>query len=201
MKDALVVIWMALSTVAFTFTNEAKAQAQKDFFQELSKAALSLTAQKVSYDPQYFKIDYPNGDVPADRGVCTDVVVRAYRKVGVDLQQEVHEDMQANFDAYPNHWGLKKTDTNIDHRRVPNLMKFFERQGSALSIADNATNYKPGDVVCWNLGRGILHIGIVVNQKAENSQRLLIVHNIGDGQVAEDILFQYKIIGHYRLKK
>ncbi|MBN8576627.1 MAG: DUF1287 domain-containing protein [Cytophagales bacterium] len=192
---------MALSTVAFTFTNEAKAQAQKDFFQELSKAALSLTAQKVSYDPQYFKIDYPNGDVPADRGVCTDVVVRAYRKVGVDLQQEVHEDMQANFDAYPNHWGLKKTDTNIDHRRVPNLMKFFERQGSALSIADNATNYKPGDVVCWNLGRGILHIGIVVNQKAENSQRLLIVHNIGDGQVAEDILFQYKIIGHYRLKK
>ena len=164
----------------------------------LSDAALSLTAQHVKYDPGYFSIAYPNGDVPADKGVCTDVVIRAYRKLGTDLQKEVHEDMVKNFDKYPNLWGLKRTDKNIDHRRVPNLMTFFKRKGTVLPITSNADDYKPGDIVAWNLSGNITHIGIVVNRKAKDGMRNLIVHNIGGGQVLEDCLFQFKIIGHYR---
>lgn len=164
----------------------------------LYEAALSLTAQHVKYDPGYFAIAYPNGDVPDDKGVCTDVIIRAYRKLGIDLQKEVHEDMVRNFDKYPKLWGLKTTDKNIDHRRVPNLMAFFKRKGTVLPITRNADDYKPGDIVAWNLGGNITHIGIVVNRKAKDGTRNLIVHNIGAGQVLEDCLFKFKIIGHYR---
>ncbi|UKM64635.1 DUF1287 domain-containing protein [Flavobacteriaceae bacterium GSB9] len=167
----------------------------------LSDAALQLTSQKVTYDPSYFKIDYPNGDVPSDKGVCTDVIIRAYRKLGIDLQQEVHEDMKSNFKVYPKIWGLKKTDKNIDHRRVPNLMTYFKRQQAELQITNKAKDYKPGDVVAWNLGGAITHIGIVVNKKSSDGKRYLIVHNIGNGQVLEDCLFDFKIIGHYRFLK
>jgi len=164
----------------------------------LSDCALELTKQKVSYDPSYFSIAYPNGDVPADKGVCTDVVIRAYRLKGIDLQKEVHEDMKANFKLYPNIWGLKHTDKNIDHRRVPNLMTFFERKARSLPISKKAGDYKANDVVCWRLDGGLTHIGIVINQKSADNKRPLIVHNIGAGQVMEDCLFDFKIIGHYR---
>ncbi|HEX6624035.1 MAG TPA: DUF1287 domain-containing protein, partial [Pyrinomonadaceae bacterium] len=169
------------------------------FLDKLVEAAVARSQEKVRYDPTYFKIDYPNGDVPAEVGVCTDEVIRSYRKVGVDLQREVHEDMKQNFSVYPKKWGLKKTDTNIDHRRVPNLMVFFERQGAALPVTDRAADYKPGDVVTWDLGGGLTHIGIVVNIPSEGDEnRLLIEHNIGAGPQIEDILFNWKITGHYR---
>lgn len=164
----------------------------------LSASALELTQQKITYDPSYFSIDYPNGDVPSDKGVCTDVVIRAYRKLGVDLQQRVHEDMKAHFNQYPKNWGLTTTDKNIDHRRVPNLMVFFKRQGAELEITHHAKDYLPGDVVAWSLGGGLTHIGIVVDKKSNDGNRHLIVHNIGSGQVLEDCLFNYKVIGHYR---
>lgn len=174
---------------------------QADFSKKLSDAALTLTKQKVRYDPQYFSIPYPNGDVPADKGVCTDVVIRAYRKVGIDLQKEVHEDMKANFKLYPDNWGLKSTDKNIDHRRVPNLMKYFSRFGTVKKISTNADDYKPGDIVAWNLTGSVTHIGIVVDKKSPDGKRYMIVHNIGSGQVTEDVLFSYTIIGHYSFKK
>ena len=167
----------------------------------LNDAALELTKQKVTYDPSYFSINYPNGDIPIDKGVCTDVIIRAYRKLGIDLQKEVHEDMKANFSKYPKIWGLKTTDKNIDHRRVPNLMIYFKRQRAELPITKNTSDYKPGDVVAWNLGGAITHIGIVVNKKSSDGKRDLIVHNIGAGQVVEDCLFNFKIIGHYRFQK
>lgn len=163
----------------------------------LSEAAISLTQQKVQYDPTYFRISYPMGDVPADKGVCTDVVIRAYRKLGKDLQQLVHEDMKAHFNLYPKRWGLKKTDSNIDHRRVPNLMVFFERFGTVKPKSSNANDYVAGDIVCWDLGGGITHIGLVIEKKSPDGKRSLIVHNIGAGQVMEDVLFSWKIIGHY----
>lgn len=177
----------------------ASAIAQGDnFYVALSDAAITLTSQRVIYDPSYFSISYPNGDVPADRGVCTDVVIRAYRKLGVDLQKNVHEDMRDNFTQYPKNWGLRAPDKNIDHRRVPNLMTFFTRHGTTLPITQNPSDYQPGDIVCWNLGGAVTHIGIVVHKKSSDGKRHLIVHNIGAGQVLEDCLFSYKIIGHYR---
>jgi len=166
----------------------------------LVKAALELTKDKVTYDPSYFSIDYPNGDVPSNKGVCTDVVIRAYRKIGIDLQKNVHLDMKANFNKYPKLWGLKTTDRNIDHRRVPNLMTYFKRKGEEKSISTKAKDYVAGDIVCWNLGGAITHIGIVVNKKSKDGKRNLIVHNIGGGQVVQDCLFSFKIIGHYRYK-
>ena len=166
----------------------------------LSESALELTKQQVTYDPSYFSIDYPNGDIPSDKGVCTDVVIRAYRKIGIDLQKEVHEDMKANFSSYPKIWGLKTTDKNIDHRRVPNLMFFFKRQGAEKLISDHPSDYQSGDIVCWSLGGAVTHIGIVVHRKSRDGKRNLIVHNIGGGQVLEDCLFDFKIIGHYRYK-
>lgn len=164
----------------------------------LSDCAMELTKQKVRYDPSYFSIAYPNGDVPADKGVCTDVIIRAYRLKGIDLQKEVHEDMKVNFKLYPNLWGLEHTDKNIDHRRVPNLMTFFERKARSLPISKKASDYKANDVVCWRLDGGLTHIGIIINQQSADNKRPLIVHNIGAGQVVEDCLFDFKIIGHYR---
>lgn len=174
---------------------------QETFFNQLSSSAIALTEQHVVYDPSYFSIGYPNGDVPEGKGVCTDVVIRAYRKLDIDLQKEVHEDMKANFSKYPKNWGLKHTDKNIDHRRVPNLMVFFTRHGEVKTISDKATDYKPGDIVCWNLGGGTTHIGLLVDKKSADGERNLVVHNIGAGQVLADCLFDYKIIGHYRYEK
>jgi uncharacterized protein YijF (DUF1287 family) len=167
---------------------------------KLSIAAIELTKDNVVYDPSYFSIDYPNGDVPKGKGVCTDVLIRAFRKLGIDLQKEVHEDMKENFNLYPKIWGLKKTDKNIDHRRVPNLMTFFSRKGTVKSTSKKTEDYVPGDIVCWNLGVAITHIGIVVNKKSKDKKRFMIAHNIGAGQVLQDCLFNFKIIGHYRYK-
>ena len=167
------------------------------FAGRLSSAAISLTKQEVLYDPSYYVLDYPGGDVPEGRGVCTDVVIRAYRKLGIDLQKEVHEDMMAFFHQYPKNRGLSKPDKNIDHRRVPNLMTFFSRHGEIRPITNKAEDYLPGDLVCWDLGQGLTHIGIVVDKKSADGKRYLIVHNIGGGQVLADCLFTYKIIGHY----
>lgn len=174
---------------------------QTGFPKRLSDAALALTRQEVIYDPSYFRIPYPNGDVPAGKGVCTDVIIRVYRSLGIDLQKEVHEDMKANFSRYPKIWGMKNTDSNIDHRRVPNLMVFFARKGVIKKITEQSSDYIPGDIVCWNLGGAITHIGIVVNKKSADAKRYLIVHNIGAGQVLQDCLFDYKIIGHYSFSK
>jgi uncharacterized protein YijF (DUF1287 family) len=177
------------------------ASAQNNFYNRLADSALVLTQQRVQYDGSYFRLDYPNGDVPADRGVCTDVIIRAYRKMGIDLQKEVHLDMKHNFDKYPKIWGLKHTDKNIDHRRVPNLMRFFTRHGITLKISQEPSDYQPGDIVCWNLSGGMTHIGIVSRKKSKDGLRYLIVHNIGGGQVLQDCLFSYKIIGHYKYAK
>lgn len=167
---------------------------------KLVAAAFERTKLNISYDPTYFQITYPNGDIPEDRGVCTDVIIRSYRQLGIDLQQLVHEDMEANFSLYPNLWSLKMTDTNIDHRRVPNLEVFFARKGEELPITDNPDDYKPGDIVTWNLRtKGYLpHIGIVSQQTSSNGKIPLIIHNIGRGPQCENILFSYKITGHYR---
>jgi uncharacterized protein YijF (DUF1287 family) len=174
---------------------------EKSFPEKLSDAAIMLTKDKVVYDPGYFSISYPNGDVPKGKGVCTDVVIRAYRKLGIDLQKEVHEDMKKNFSKYPQKWGLKKTDPNIDHRRVPNLQVFFTRFGKSLEVTDKASDYKTGDLVTWMINDKMPHIGIVTNRKSADGKRNLIVHNVGAGQVLEDCLFQYKITGHYQFKK
>jgi hypothetical protein len=185
--------------ILFLFTVNIFAQSS-EAVKSLSDCALELTNQHVVYDPSYFSIDYPNGDVPSNKGVCTDVIIRAYRKIGIDLQKEVHEDMKANFSLYPKIWGLTTADKNIDHRRVPNLMVFFKRKGVIKTISNNPDDYGPGDIVCWSLSGGTTHIGLVVNKKSTDGKRYLIVHNIGGGQVLEDCLFSYKIIGHYRYK-
>lgn len=174
---------------------------QEDFFHQLSDEAIKLTSQLVEYDPSYFSMDYPNGDIPANKGVCTDVIIRAYRKLDIDLQKEVHEDMEENFEDYPDIWGLTKTDKNIDHRRVPNLMVFFSRHGEELIKSQQPEDYDVGDIVCWNLGGGITHIGIVVDKKSDDGKRNMVVHNIGQGQVLSDCLFDFEIIGHYRYIK
>jgi uncharacterized protein YijF (DUF1287 family) len=171
-----------------------------DFYTRLSEAAIALTKNKVIYDPAYFSIKYPNGDVPANKGVCTDVVIRAYRQFGIDLQQKVHEDMKAHFDLYPKIWKLKTTDRNIDHRRVPNLQVFFTRFGQKLPVTGKASDYKPGDLVTWMIGGKLPHIGIVTQRKTSGG-RNQIVHNVGRGQVLEDCLFKYPITGHYRYGK
>ncbi|PQA94513.1 DUF1287 domain-containing protein [Chryseobacterium shigense] len=177
------------------------ANAQNKFALQLSDSALGLIDGSITYDPTYFVLKYPNGDVPADKGVCTDVVIRAYRKLGIDLQKEVHEDMSKNFSKYPKIWGLKKPDPNIDHRRVPNLAVFFSTFGKAKSIETNPALYIPGDIVTWLLPGNLTHIGIVVNKKSTDGKRFLIVHNIGGGQVMEDVLFKYTITGHYQYQK
>jgi len=171
------------------------------FSTRLSQAALQITRDRVLYDPTYFTIAYPDGDVPADKGVCTDVIIRTYRKLGIDLQKIVHDDMKAHFEKYPKLWGLKKTDTNIDHRRVPNLMTFFSRFGTVKPISNNPKDYAPGDIVAWDLGNGLTHIGIISDQKSNAGNQYLVVHNIGRGQELSDCLFSFKIIGHYSYGK
>jgi len=186
--------------LAITFIS-LKIPAQDLFMQKLSDAAIELTGQTITYDPSYYRIEYPGGDIPPGKGVCTDVIIRAYRKLGIDLQKEVHEDMRAYFSRYPQNWGLNRTDTNIDHRRVPNLMTFFSRHGQIKKGTINPADYIPGDIVTWDLGRGIPHIGIVVNKRSPDNRRYLVVHNIGNGQEISDCLFSFKITGHYTYMK
>lgn len=165
---------------------------------ELAKQAEQLP-RLVVYDSSYRQIDYPNGDVPSHYGVCSDVVIRSYRKLGIDLQKQLHEDIKKNFSQYPSQkmWGLRKPDTNIDHRRVPNLETFFARKGTVKPITVKGEDYLPGDIVSWRLDNGRPHIGIVTSIKASNSRYYLVMHNIGYGQVTEDVLFKWKIVGHY----
>ncbi len=151
-----------------------------------------------SYDPAYRRIAYPNGDVPRETGVCTDVVIRAYRHAGVDLQKLVHEDMKAAFSVYPKNWGLRRPDTNIDHRRVPNLATFFRRKGKTLSVTQRGADYRPGDIVTWRLSSGVPHIGVVSDVPVRGTDRHKVVHNIGAGAQIEDVLFDYTLTGHYR---
>jgi uncharacterized protein YijF (DUF1287 family) len=193
---ATVVLFLAASLSAQSTTNADRAA----FSQQLVVAAIERTTHHVRYEPAYVRIPYPNGDVPSDTGVCTDEIIRIYRAVGIDLQKEVHEDMQANFWSYPTHlrWQLVHTDTNIDHRRVPNLMVFFSRKGEKLAITSNAADYAPGDLVTWDLGGNVPHIGMVVDRRSTASDRYMIVHNIGSGPKMEDVLFNWKITGHYR---
>lgn len=170
------------------------------FEDDFVQAAIERTTRSVRYDGSYQLISYPNGDVPSNIGVCTDVVIRSYRAVGVDLQQLVHEDMTSSFDRYPSNriWGLSQPDTNIDHRRVPNLRRFFERNGQDLPVSQQAEAYLPGDIVTWMLPGNLPHIGIVTDLADSQSERPLISHNIGRGPKLEDVLFDYEITGHYR---
>ena len=166
--------------------------------QALVDAAREQIGVTVVYDGRYQRLVYPNGDVPIERGVCTDVVIRAYRRLDIDLQQAVHEDMRGHFDAYPKLWGLLRPDRNIDHRRVPNLEAWLRRQGTALSVSDSGANYRPGDLVSWRLPGNLPHIGIVSERRSDAGVPL-IVHNIGAGTREEDILFAFPISGHFRL--
>lgn len=195
MKHALVLL-VLLTIAAETHGGSGDG----DVLSRLVAAAHERTRHQVTYDGRYLRIPYPNGDVPADIGVCTDVVIRSFRRVGIDLQQLVHEDMSRNFSAYPSKriWGLQRPDSNIDHRRVPNLQAFFTRFGTKLPVTNNPTDYLAGDLVTWVLPGNLPHIGIVVDSWSKDGKRPLIIHNIGRGPVMEDMLFEYPITGHYR---
>lgn len=168
---------------------------------QLIDGAIAQAGVTIGYDPSYVRLDYPAGDLPESTGVCSDVVVRAFRKAGVDLQKDVHEDMTRAWSEYPTKWGLSGPDSNIDHRRVLNLMTYFNRQAKAVPITDNPDDYLPGDVIAWSLGGGLDHIGIVSNMLSESGQRCLIIHNIGAGTRVEDVMFAWTITGHYRYFK
>ncbi|MSU59453.1 MAG: DUF1287 domain-containing protein [Pedosphaera sp.] len=162
-------------------------------------SARSQIGVTISYDPSYQQMAYPGGDVPAKTGVCADVVVRALREQGMDLQKLMHEDMKRNFDLYPKKWGLTKPDGNIDHRRVPNLMTYFRRKGFALSASTKAEHFTAGDVVAWQLEGGLTHIGIISDRRSAEGTPL-VIHNIGRGTQEENVLFKFRVTGHYRVK-
>jgi uncharacterized protein YijF (DUF1287 family) len=164
----------------------------------LAAAAVARSKVHVRYDAAYVRIPYPAGDVPSDTGTCADEIIRIYRAVGIDLQKQVHEDMSKNFALYPKKWNRTGPDANIDHRRVPNLIIFFERNGEVLPKSRNAKDYLPGDIVTWDLGGGLTHIGMVVDRKPLLLDRYEILHNIGRGPQIEDVLFDWKITGHFR---
>jgi uncharacterized protein YijF (DUF1287 family) len=212
MKSLLICLFISFSfgckkteshSIVMNNSRELSIENPKTFEEKLSNAAISIIDPEVVYTPSYTSIKYPNGDVPAKTGVCTDVVIRAYRKLGIDLQKEVHEDMVKNFSLYPNKkkWGLKTCDTNIDHRRVPNLEIFFARKGKSLPISENGSDYKTGELVTWMIGKKFPHIGIITHLKSEDGKRPMIVHNVGNGQVLEDCLFDYEIVGHFKYEK
>jgi uncharacterized protein len=184
-------------------TDERRATAPIDSptIRRVVEDAVEQSTYTLYYDPSYVKLDYPGGDVPRERGACTDVIIRAFRKVDVDLQKEIHEDMARSFNAYPQKWGLARPDRNIDHRRVPNMMTYFARQRKALAISADAKDYLPGDVVAWDLGNGTTHIGLVTNIISDNPDGFLLAHNIGAGVKIEEVLFTWRIIGHYRFFK
>lgn len=209
----------ALLVALITATTTAGAEpAVPSFAARLVAAAEARINRAVLYDPAYVRLAYPGGDVADDRGVCTDVVVRAFRALGIDLQRRVHEDMRRAFRAYPKRWGLRRPDPNIDHRRVPNLRRFFIRHGRSLPVSAQAADYRPGDLVTWDVARPTLdgqprlgggtprrprfaqrpHIGIVTARRSADGARPLIVHNIGAGTRLDDILFAFEVTGHYR---
>ena len=165
---------------------------------QMLEGAIAQAGVTTGYDPAYVALEYPGGDVPENTGVCSDVVVRAFRKAGIDLQKSVHEDMKAARSEYPNKWGANAPDKNIDHRRVLNLMTYFTRRGKSLPISSNPSDFQPGDIVSWELTSGIDHIGIVTNMLSDSGGRYLIVHNIGAGTRVEDVMFAWTITGHYR---
>lgn len=167
------------------------------FAERLVQAAMERTRHTVRYDPAYVRLDYPGGDVPADTGVCTDEIIRSYRKLGIDLQKLVHEDMKRAFAAYPKIWRLKSTDKNIDHRRVPNLQTFFKRRGASLPVTQNAADYRPGDLITCTVPLNLPHIAIVV-PAPDGGTTSWIVHNIGQGPKCENRLFEFPLTGHYR---
>ena len=179
-------------------TADAQAPRRPTFVPDLIRAAVAQTESRVTYDGSYRRIAYPGGDVPPHIGVCTDLIVRAYRAVGVDLQVRVHEDMTAAFAAYPRAWGLARPDANIDHRRVPNLQTYFRRRGAARAVSTNGGDYAAGDLVTWMLPGNVPHIGLVTDQRSSDGQRPLMAHNIGRGPEIEDMLFAFPITGHYR---
>jgi uncharacterized protein len=186
--------------VATTVISPASAQNDSvaDPVAGLVEAAIERTTHHVWYNGKYRSIPYPGGDVPDSIGVCTDLVIRSYRAIGIDLQKEVHEDMTAHFALYPNAWGLRNPDPNIDHRRVPNLQVFFARHGTVLPVSNNPGDYKTGDLVTWMLRGNQPHIGIVSDRRSRDGRRPLVVHNIGEGPRHEDVLFDYEIDGHFR---
>ena len=201
MQPALLSVTLTLGVLASAAQSQtAGVNGRQEFLRKLVAAAEERTHHSVRYDPAYVRIPYPGGDVPPDSGVCTDEVIRSFRAVGVDLQKEVHEDIERNFSAYPNQrrWGLAHPDSNIDHRRVPNLMVFFSRKGETLPTTQHAEDYLPGDLVTWDLGGNVPHIGVVVTEKSASQDRHLVVHNIGQGPKMEDVLFRWKVTGHYR---
>jgi len=200
LRVAICAVFLLASKTSTAQLKPGDLAARQEFLKKLVEAAVERTHHAVRYDPAYVPIPYPGGDVPAGTGVCTDEIIRAYRAVAVDLQKEVHEDMERNFSDYPRKWRWlsSHTDTNIDHRRVPNLMVFFSRKGETLSITERAEDYAPGDLVTWDLGGNVPHIGIVVDQRSRASGRYMIEHNIGQGPKVEDVLFHWKITGHYR---
>jgi uncharacterized protein len=198
-RKALAAFALCLSVwIGAAQTSSPSPNSRQQFLDRLAAAAIERTHHTVRYISEYRRLDYPGGDVPADTGVCTDEVIRAYRAAGVDLQKEVHEDMVKDWSAYPHKWGVSHPDSNIDHRRVPNLMVFFSRKGESLPTTQRASDYAPGDLVTWDLGGNVPHIGMVVNRKSGEGERWLVVHNIGAGPKMEDVLFAWKITGHYR---
>ena len=189
---------MRRALLGFLLVIADTSHAAVDRAQDLVAAARAQVGVTLAYDPSYQRIAYPMGDVPLERGVCSDVVVRAFRGVGIDLQAEMHGDMKRYFAAYPRIWGLRRTDANIDHRRVPNLATWFTRQGYDLSVTADPADYQPGDVVAWVLDNGRPHIGIVSDRRSADGTRPLMIHNIGWGAREDDALFEYRITGHFR---
>ena len=197
MRRSLVHLIVSLALVLLLLAQPASPQPESTFSDRLAAAALAQLEPRVWYDASYYRIPYPNGDVPNSIGVCTDVIIRAYRRASVDLQRLVHEDIVSS----PRSYGINRADASIDHRRVPNLMKFFKRQGAALPVSDSAESYRAGDVVAWQLAPGLTHIGIVVWKSDSLAKTPLVVHNIGRNQRGpdlEDCLLNWPVIGHYR---
>lgn len=190
MKKLLAVLFFPIVFLAFTSTDE--------FFLRLSNAAVERTTHKEIYDPSYRRMAYPGGDVPDSLGVCTDLIIRAYRKVGADLQKLIHEDMKIAKQEYDKRRKTERLDTNIDHRRTHNMETFFTRRGAKLAISTKSEDYLPGDLVFYDIAYG--HVGMIVNIKSADGKRYLIAHNIGRGSELEDFLFAARIIGHYRWK-
>ncbi|TMP07383.1 DUF1287 domain-containing protein [Pseudoalteromonas sp. S3178] len=184
----------------FLFTLISFTSGANTFDEDIADALIDRTTHNITYNGAYYSIAYPGGDVPSNIGVCTDVIIRAYRQLGVDLQKNVHEDMQVHFTQYPSKriWGLSKPDKNIDHRRVPNLQVYFQKHGAVLAKSTNPKDYNVGDIVTWMLPGNLPHIGMVVSESSGEGDNPLIVHNIGRGPEKSDMLFAYPITGHYR---
>jgi uncharacterized protein YijF (DUF1287 family) len=199
-QAALTLLFAGAGALASPQTTGLEASSNQISLQKLAAVAIERTHHAVRYDPSYVRIPYPGGDVPENTGVCTDEVIRVYRALGVDLQKQVHEDMVQNFSAYPHKWysPWSRPDSNIDHRRVPNLMVFFLRKGQSLPVSHQIDDYSPGELVTWDLGGNVPHIGIVVDRRGPQTGRYMLVHNIGHGPKMEDVLFNWKITGHYR---